>query len=376
MANRRQLSTVKKHKTDPFRFWHMRFWHGMTFLVWLKLLCRYRFKISGSRIFLALSVSLTSALNSVLRLIQEIVFYPVISRARIDKPPVFIIGHWRSGTTLLHELMVLDDQFTFASTYQCMAPSHFLLTGRIATRLEFLLPKKRPMDEMAAGWKQPQEDEFALLNLGQPSPYRAIAFPNESEKTDTLSLDGLTKGQRRGWSRALLGFLRRVTIQNKKQIIVKSPTHTARIKTLLEIFPDAKFVFIVRHPEQVFGSTVKLWRALDRSQSLQTSDEVGWDEKVLGDFEVLFSAFERDRPLIPEGHFFQTRYEDLLSDPLGEMETIYRHLDLGDFSKTRSKIERYFAARAEFRADSYDLTPAQRQQIKRRWGRFMGKYGY
>ncbi len=376
MANRQQQSAHNRHKTDPFRFWHMRFWHGMTFLVWLKLLARHRFRISSSRIFLALSVALTSVINSVLRLIQEIVFCPVISRAQIDKSPVFIIGHWRSGTTLLHELMVLDEQFTFASTYQCMAPGHFLLTGGVASKLGFLLPKKRPMDEMAAGWKRPQEDEFALLNLGQPSPYRAIAFPNETQKTETLSLDGLTKEQRRGWKHALLGFLRRVSIQNKKQIIVKSPTHTARIKTLLEIFPEAKFVLIVRHPEQVFGSTVKLWRALDRSQSLQISDDGGWDEKVLSDFEVLFSAFERDRDLIPEGHFFQTRYEDLISDPLGEMEALYRRLDLGDFSKIRSKIEGYFTDRTEYRVDTYDLTPAQRQQIKRRWARFMGKYGY
>ena len=93
---------------------------------------------------------------------------------------MFIIGHWRSGTTYLHELMSLDARFFSPTTYQCFAPHHFLVSQWLIARyLGFLMPKQRPMDNMAAGWDRPQEDEFALLTLGAPTPYLRMAFPND-----------------------------------------------------------------------------------------------------------------------------------------------------------------------------------------------------
>lgn len=98
---------------------------------------------------------------------------------QLKQPPVFIIGHWRTGTTLLHELLILDPRHNFPNTYQCLEPNHFLLTEKFfKSYFNFLLPTRRPMDNMEAGWDKPQEDEFALCMMGQPSPYLDVAFPN------------------------------------------------------------------------------------------------------------------------------------------------------------------------------------------------------
>ncbi len=374
MSMRQQAQPDKRPR--QFRFWHMRFWHGMKFTAWVGLLVRNRFLIAPNRLGLALSITLISVVNSILRGVQEIVFFARIRRTKLDKPPIFILGHWRSGTTLLHELMVLDERFTFANTYQCMAPNHFLLTSWIGLWLTFLLPKKRPMDEMDAGWKQPQEDEFALVNLGQSSPYQSIAFPEVEGAAGALSLDGLSEAQRASWKNNLMWFLRRVTTQNNKTLVIKSPPHTARVKTLLEMFPQAKFIFVVRDPYEVFLSTVKLWTALRQSQSLQPSDNHGLEARVLSDFETMFEAFERDRVLIPEGNLFETRFEDFISEPLGEMERLYDELSLGEFEQARPAIENYFARRADYQRGSYDLDPKLRDEIKRRWGHLMRRYGY
>ena len=121
----------------------------------------------------------TSLATLPLRLAEALWLGRRIARVRIGEAPVFIIGHWRTGTTLLHELLILDERHTFPNTYDCLVPNHFLLTESFFLRwMRFLMPAHRPMDNMAAGWDRPQEDEFALCMLGQPSPYLTIAFPN------------------------------------------------------------------------------------------------------------------------------------------------------------------------------------------------------
>ena len=129
--------------------------------------------------------------------------------------------------------------------------------------LGFLMPSRRPMDNMAAGWARPQEDEFALCMMGQPSPYLTIAFPNRPPQfSEYLDLQNLPPRAVARWQRAYLGFLRRLTFKDPRRLILKSPPHTCRIKLLLELFPDARFVHIVRDPYVVFPSTVNLWKSL------------------------------------------------------------------------------------------------------------------
>src|SRR4030095_4005713 len=114
-----------------------------------------------------------------LRALQELICGRRVRETEITYAPLFIIGHWRSGTTLLHELLTLDQRHTYPTTYECFFPNHFLLTEWYFTRLfRFAVPSRRPMDNMSMSWDRPQEDAFGLCNLGQPSPYLTIAFPN------------------------------------------------------------------------------------------------------------------------------------------------------------------------------------------------------
>jgi hypothetical protein len=190
----------------------------------------------------------------------------------VTPPPLFILGHWRSGTTLLHELMMLDQRFCCPSTYQCFAPGHFLLTEDVLTRLlAWMMPAKRPMDNVAAGWSRPQEDEFALANLGAPSPYRRMAFPaTSSSEPVALDVTKLEPAELDRWKQTLRRFLNRLAVRDPRRPVLKSPPHTARIGVLAEMFPEARFLHVVRDPYVVIPSTLRLWRSLHDVQALQT----------------------------------------------------------------------------------------------------------
>lgn len=348
------------------RFWHARIFHGTSFLVWLKLLAYGRFAVSFQKWPHILTTTFLALFTSIAGFVQRQKFGQKIAETELAADPIFVIGHWRSGTTMLHELLILDKQFIFPTTFQCMSPHHFLLFADKVDQAAFLVPSSRPMDDMSAGWHLPQEDEFTLLNLGQPSPYRQILFPDAPRRQGVLSLDGLTKDERDGWKAALDWFLRAVTLQSgKTQLVVKSPTHTARVKTLLELYPNARFVYIHRDPAAVYGSTLKLWKRLSDTQGLQLSKFTHLDARVQDEFSEMMDALERDIATIPEGHLHIVNYAELVADPVDQMRKVYETLGLQGFENAAAGIESYFENRADFQVDQYQLTPERQAEIGR-----------
>ena len=294
--------------------------------------------------------------NSALGGIQRATHGARIAELQLAQPPLFILGHWRSGTTLLHELLALDERHRAPTSLECFAPTHCLVSGRYLKKLKFLLPDKRPMDDMAFGWQRPQEDEFALMNMGLPSVYRQIAFPNNPPiDLETLDFDGVPAAERARWQEGLRRFVKTVALRNpKKRIVLKSPQHLGRVGVLLEAFPDARFVHIVRDPHAVFPSTVKLWKALFEIHALQTPRFEGLEERVLSSFERLYAGFERDRNLIAPGRLHELRYEDLVADPLTELRKLYDGLGLGGFDRVRPGVEAYLRDTANYRTNVFE----------------------
>lgn len=364
--------------TSSKKEWAPRIWQGCNFLAWMRLLMRNRFAIELPFLYIAIIVTFVSALHSLLRWVQETFYGPRLRRTAIPEQPIFIIGHWRTGTTFLHELLILDRRHTYPTTYECFEPNHFLLTEGWMTRwLWFLMPSRRPMDNMRAGWDRPQEDEFALCMLGQPSPYLTIAFPNRPPQDEEyLDLVGVPAPALARWKHTYLHFLKELTLKDPRRLVLKSPTHTARIRVLLELFPDARFVHIVRDPYVVFPSTVNLWKSLYRAHGLQQPQFVGLEEHVFKTFIRLHERLEADRPLIPPGRFHELRYEDLVRDPVGQMQALYDELKLDGFEIYRPELEAYLEKVAGYERNRYELTEEQRAEITRRWGPIIRRQAY
>jgi hypothetical protein len=290
-----------------------------------------------------------------------------------------VIGHWRTGTTLLHELMILDPRFTYPDTYACLEPNHTLLTEHFVKRwLSFLVPRRRPMDNMAVGFDRPQEDEFALCMMGEPTTYTDFAFPNRpSLDPGSLDLRGLKPWQVLRWKRSFRRFLQMLTFRDPRQLVLKSPPHTARIPILLELFPGARFIHIVRDPVVVFTSTVNLWKSLSRKHGLQVpTDESAIREKVFREFRVIYERLEEARPLIPAGRFCEVKYEMLVKDPVAEMQRVFSGVGLDGFDSCRPRLEEYFARTAGYETNKHEVSDADRNEILRRWGDVVERYGY
>lgn len=369
---------ISEPQPNPIPWWAPRFWVGTDFFGWTRLMARNRFRISPTRLQFAAAGSFYGLMNTSLRGLQELLYGRRIDQLQITQPPIFILGHWRCGTTLLHELLILDQQHAFPNTWQCFSPNHFLLTERLGKKyLKFVLPKQRPMDNMPLNWEYPQEDEFALCNLGLPTPYASIIFPNEPPQyREYLNLEGLAPEELDRWKRTFEKFLKQVTYANPKRIVLKSPPHTARIKVLLELFPDARFVHIARDPYVVFPSTIHLWKSLYESQALQSPRYEHLAEHVFDTFTRLHETYVATRDLIPAGRLYETRYEDLLADPVGQMQAVYEKLDLGDFERVRAQIEQYFADKKTYKTNRYGISPELQQQISTRWSDYIQRYGY
>ena len=187
----------------PPQEWSPHMWEGCNFFAWVRLLVRNRFAVDWRLSYVAVIVTFVSLFHTFLRMVQEVLFRSRLRRTQLTQAPLFIIGHWRTGTTLLHELLILDERHSYPTTYECLEPNHFLLTERLFTRLlPFMVPSRRPMDNMAAGFDRPQEDEFALCMLGQPSPYLTIAFPNRPpQHQEYPDLEGVPRRARQAWWR-------------------------------------------------------------------------------------------------------------------------------------------------------------------------------
>ncbi|QDT00035.1 Sulfotransferase domain protein [Adhaeretor mobilis] len=328
---------------------------------------------------MCLAVSAMSFVNSGLALGDRACYSRKVSRVTFDKPPVFILGHWRSGTTFLHELLIRDPRHNYPTTYQCFVPHHFLLTEKlIAPCTEFLLPRRRPMDNMVAGWHRPQEDEFALQIMGVPSPYASMMFPKHGEvHREYLTLKELPEEHRTAWKRQLMQFFQRIALRDQRRLVVKSPPHTARLATLLEMFPDAKFIHITRHPAELFASTVRLWRSLNSVQGVHVPKDEAWvEDYVIDSFERMYEAFAEDRALLGNDQLAEVRYEDLAANPKAEVQRVYEELDLGGFDPAEPTIDAYLDQISNYRPNQHEIDESISQKLQQRWAWYYEEYGY
>ncbi len=303
---------------------------------------------------------------------------PSIHAVALQADPVFLIGHWRSGTTHLHNLVSRDPQFIYPRSRQCMMPTTAATGAPLFSRIaDIFVPKKRPMDEMAFSPDAPQEDEFGLCNLGQPSPYWQVAFPNSPDPfPESLDLDGMSSDDLESWKQTFLYFLKAVSYGREGRLLLKSPTHTCRLPVLTEMFPQSVFIHIVRSPFAVIPSTLRLWRRMYPIVGYQTPTFEGLEDQVFAKYLHVMKRVEATRDRVPEGRFCQLRYEDLVADPIGKLRDVYRQMGFEGVETFENALKPYLEGIADYRATRWNLSKALHQRITAECADILQRYRF
>jgi hypothetical protein len=291
---------------------------------------------------------------------EALVWRRRIKKVAITKPPVFIIGFWRSGTTMLHNLMCKDPQAAYVTTYQTVFPNHILSHAWwFKPIMGLFFPTHRPFDDVKMGLDLPQEEEIALANLQPISFYSFMYFPKDFEKfyEQELFLKGQDKDHTVKWKKSYLKLIRKSILNIKGQrFISKNPSNMVRIKYLLEMFPDAKFIFIYRNPYKTVESFYRFFAEVIPAVQVQASNEELNLERHFRVFTDMFRRYFVEKSQIKPENLFEVRYEDFRKDPLSGLKDIYEHLNMDGFEEALPVFEEYLKEMSEYVQHSYEIS--------------------
>ena len=295
------------------------------------------------------------------------------------EPPVFIVGHWRSGTTHLYNMMS-KAEFGFVPPLAAGMPWELLgLVALMRPLLERALPPDRFIDNIPVLPDSPQEDEVALANMCPVSFYHGIYFPRRFAEhfARGIFLEGCSAREVAAWQDAFRLLLEKLTIQQgRRRIVIKNPVYTARIALLHDMMPGAKFIHIHRNPYEVFVSMRNFYERLFRELALQDSAHLDVDEIILDAYPRMMERLVAERTNLPAGSLVELGYRDLVDDPMGALETIYETLDLGGFAEARPRFEAYLETVRGYRRNRYDTSDEAARLVEARWRPWLERWGY
>jgi len=294
--------------------------------------------------------------------------------------PVFIIGHWRSGTTHLHNLLGCSPVFGHITPLASGLPDELLtLATWLRPWLERALPEDRHVDRVAVRPDSPQEDEIPLANLQPLSIFHALYFPAafRREAARGIFLDDAAPAEIARWQRLAQHFANKVALQQGTSLLlVKNPVYTARLRLLLEIWPRARFIHIHRNPYEVFVSTRHYYHRMLADLALHDWDEVDVEGFVVETYQRLLAELDRQRPLLGPGQFSEVGYDQLREQPLDTLARIHAELDLPGWDSARPRIEAYLEQIRDYRRNRYALAPADIERVEQHWGEYLQRWGY
>lgn len=312
-------------------------------------------------------------------LIERLLVKSRLPETRDMPPPIFIIGHWRSGTTHLYNIMSKAD-FGFVPPLATGLPWDLMIISRLfRPLLERALPSSRYIDNVPVLPDSPQEDEIALANMTPLSFYHGIYFPKRFDHymKRGVFFDGCNEREIKEWQETFIYFLKKLYLhQEKRQLLIKNPIYTARVAMLHKLIPKAKFIHINRNPYEIFESMRNFYQKLFPALALQSYDHVAIDNVILHTYKRMMTRLQADTADLPPASYIELRYEELERDPIGQIENIYRQLQIDGIEEARPKFENYLSTISTYKKNRYSYTEEAAEIVEKNWGTFLDQWGY
>jgi len=342
---------------------------GISIKNWIQLLDRNG-GIDNNYLKRGIFITLTSILTSPARILFKIKYESKIKHIKIKHPPVVIIGHWRTGTTYLHELMSQDPQFCYVTLWNTLLPNSFLILEPLKKFLSNFLPKQRPMDEIKVDIDGPYEEEAGIAVLSPWSFFHCLHFARNAEEQYQKSIHfyDLNDEEKKQWKNNYLQFMKTVTFVNDgKRLLIKNPANTARITTLLELFPNANFIHIYRNPYKVYFSTIKMRNRVLDKLALQNTKPEEIEKQVIENYKRLMKSYFKQKNLISKDKLVEIKYEDLVSNPIEQIKKIYSKLNLPGLKNALPEMQKYLEKQKDYKTNVYKFDKKIIDHVKNNW---------
>ncbi len=280
---------------------------------------------------------------ALMRLLSRTVLKPDTTGIDV-RAPIFIIGTPRCGSTMMMQLMTAHEQIAFFTHTMNMFrdPSTFYAVEWMRRTLRLDVRGERYLRDS--------------IMVDGSSPSEAMGFWGEALALEPLSL--AFRDKRIGdfepghiaWVRESIRQVIACSRQRgARRFLSKCPALLTECLLLQDIFPDARFVYLIRDGRMVANSLLKLYRrqreqdlkvdhplfreqpfvpyprmpSLERSAAEYGLDDIRttatiWDESV--------KFMNRVKPQLR--HCYEVRYEDVLAAPAEQMRRIFEFCDL------------------------------------------------
>ncbi len=350
---------------------------GIRFSPLIRLLSRNPITWTPRNIARVIFLLQSSCWSSLFSRIEIVKYGKIIENTPVPRDPIFIVGHWRTGSTLLHQLMAQDPGLAAPTLFQVALPENFLVSYRFYKPIfRMLMGSSRPMDNVKIGMDEPQEDEYSIFRLTTRSPLEKLIFP--SKKTyfvnDTHFLpDGDLLDQ---WKSRLMDFYRKICFTTGKRIISKNPFNSLRIQLLADLFPEARFIHIVRHPYAVVPSTQHLWRVVQKQNILNKNGYIPTIEEISIFLSHLSNTISNDFTQLSDVRFVEIRYEDLEQNPISSLRALYQKMNLPFTESFENSLNKYITSTSGYKKNVFSLSDKEKKVIANIMRKYMERYRY
>ena len=314
---------------------------------------------------------ITGLLFKPLRLLEGLIYHRKVARHKMTEDPIFILGHFRTGTTHLHNLLSCDPGTAFPTTFDTFAPGCFLVTSKwLKPLVRPLIPQKREMDNMEVSLDLPQEEEFSMLMVSPHSFYFQMFFPRHAKDFfwKYAVFSAASKREEEQWKAGYYALIRKFSFAyGGRRLLVKNPVNTARIPQLLELFPNARFIYISRNPYDVFPSTKHLHKKLMPFCQLQDIAFSEVETNIINFYRSQIKKYHIEKHKIPVQNLIEVKYEALEKEPVRVVEEIYTHLGLELTEAFKDNLKSYLKSIESYQKNVFRLTEEEKKKVEKYW---------
>lgn len=334
--------------------WHPKFWLRFLFLfqngVWASIFYRKEKKLYNKK----------------------------IENYSLPDNPIIIVGHWRTGSTFLHQLLALDSNLVTTNVFQGSIPDSFLTSRKsYEPIMGRALKGTRPMDQVKLSMDEPLEDEYALFRLCGYSPLERLVFPKSKDYFLKHFPGFLPIGDKlKDWKNSLEYFYKKLTIENGKVILIKNPFHSFRMDVLNEIFPNARYIHIIRNPYKVVPSTIRMWDIVGKQNAMNSR----WTKPSIKETSELLNEMlwkiEDDFVKLPKERYCEIKFEDLEINPIEHIKSIYKHLNVEFSGEFEKQINDFLLSVKEYKKNKYEMPEGDKLEINNILEKWMKEKDY